>query len=546
LIPTATQPRRGRAGLARLLATAAALVLAAAAGCVRSSAPEAARLPHPSEAEAAAREVVAVESGAIAAPPVAREFRGAWVATVANIDWPSRTGLPVEQQKRELLAILDRAAELRLNAVVFQVRPAGDALYASPLEPWSEYLTGTMGRAPEPMYDPLAFAIEEAHRRGLELHAWFNPYRAGHPTARSAVAADHISRRRPDLVRRYGRYLWMDPGEPDVQDWTVQVVLDVVRRYDVDGVHLDDYFYPYRERDAGGREIPFPDDRSWAAYRATGGTLLRDDWRRDNVDRLIERLHREIRREKPWVRFGVSPFGIWRPGHPAQIRGFDPYAQIYADSRSWLVNGWLDYFAPQLYWPAAQREQSYPVLLEWWVSQNTHGRHIWPGNFSSRVIENGPRRWDAAEIVEQVRLTRAQQGSSGNIHFSMKSLMPGRGDLGQHLAAEAYSGPALVPASSWLSYAPPPRPAARVRADGADAARIELAPVEGGAAWLWVVQSLHGDEWRTQLVPGHVRAHRLEAAGATPLARVRVTAVNRIGVEGEPIELLLGDPSSPQ
>jgi uncharacterized lipoprotein YddW (UPF0748 family) len=196
-------------------------------------------------------------------------------------------GLSVERQQMELRAILDRAADLGLNAVLLQVRPAGDALYASPYEPWSEYLTGAMGRAPDPFYDPLEFAVEEAHRRGLELHAWFNPFRARHPSAKSPASADHISRARPGLVHRYGAQLWMDPS----------------------------------------------------------------DWRRENVNRFVERLYAEIKRQDPRVKFGVSPFGIWRPGHPAQIRGLDAYEEIFADARKWLSHGWLDYCTPQLYWP---------------------------------------------------------------------------------------------------------------------------------------------------------------------------------------------------
>src|SRR5688500_4792441 len=260
-------------------------------------------------------------------PAVAREFRGAWVASVANIDWPSRPGLTSEQQQAELLALLDRAAQLRLNAVILQVRPAADALYPSRLEPWSEYLTGEMGKAPVPFYDPLAFAVAEAHRRGLELHAWFNPFRARHASARSPVSRDHVSNTRRGLVKEYGRSLWLDPGEPEARRYSLSVIMDVVRRYDIDGVHIDDYFYPYRERDGSGRLISFPDDASWRRYRRSGGRLTRDDWRRRNVDLFVESVYTAMKREKPLVRFGVSPFGIWRPGSPPQVTGLDPYTE---------------------------------------------------------------------------------------------------------------------------------------------------------------------------------------------------------------------------
>ena len=223
-------------------------------------------------------------------PPVPREFRGVWVATVSNIDWPSKPGLSVEQQQQELHDILDRAQALHLNAVIFQVRPAGDAFYESPLEPWSEYLTGQQGRAPSPKWDPLAFAVREAHARGLELHAWFNPYRARNTGGSVSMAATHIARRMPSVVKRYGTLLWMDPGDDRVREHTTRVVLDVVKRYDIDGVHIDDYFYPYRQHDRMGRLIEFPDDASYTRYRNGGGELERDDWRRQNVDRWIEGL----------------------------------------------------------------------------------------------------------------------------------------------------------------------------------------------------------------------------------------------------------------
>ncbi|HEU4562410.1 MAG TPA: family 10 glycosylhydrolase, partial [Longimicrobium sp.] len=305
-------------------------------------------------------------AGTDVVPAVRREFRGVWIATVANIDWPSRPGLPADSQRAELIALLDRAQALKMNAIVFQIRPAGDALYRSQLEPWSEYLSGTQGTAPSDNYDPLEFAITESHRRGMQLHAWFNPYRARHTSAKTPEAANHLSRTNPDVVKRYGRYLWMDPGEPRVQDHSINVILDVVRRYDVDGVHIDDYFYPYPERDsASGRNIDFPDEPSWQRYQAGGGRLSRDDWRRNNVDTFVERMYREVHRVKPWVQVGISPFGIWRPGHPQQIvTGFDQYAAIYADARKWLREGWTDYFVPQLYWPIARTGQSYPVLLD--------------------------------------------------------------------------------------------------------------------------------------------------------------------------------------
>ncbi|MBU6410991.1 MAG: family 10 glycosylhydrolase, partial [Verrucomicrobia bacterium] len=269
------------------------------------------------------------QPAAVIPPPVAREFRGAWIATVANLDWPSKPGLPVAQQKTELIALLDRAAQLKLNAVIFQVRPMCDAMYASPLEPWSAYLTGVQGRAPQPFYDPLAFAIDEAHKRGLELHAWFNPFRVSSPQARLPLALDDIARTHPELVRHYGDLLWLDPGEPAARQHVLDVIMDVVKRYDVDGVQFDDYFYPYPQSDASGRELDFPDAASWRRFGAGRG-LTRGDWRRQNINRFIQSVYQNIKAVKPWVKFGVSPFGIWRPGNPPQIKGFDAYAKLYA------------------------------------------------------------------------------------------------------------------------------------------------------------------------------------------------------------------------
>ncbi len=494
-----------------------------------------------------------------APPAVPREFRAAWVASVSNIDWPSKPGLTTAQQQAELLAILDKLVELRMNAIVLQVRPAADALYQSSIEPWSDFLTGEMGRAPDPYYDPLTFATAEAHKRGLEMHVWINPYRAKHPATKS-VSANHISRSHPELVRKYGPFLWMDPGDPAVRARTTEVVLDLVRRYDIDGVHMDDYFYPYPETQRG-REIEFPDASTYLRYRQRGGRLARDDWRRENVDLLVKELYEGIHAVKPWVRFGVSPFGIWRPGYPASVRGFDQYAKLYADARKWFNEGWVDYFTPQLYWAVDRPEQRYPVLLEWWAEQNLKGRHLWPGNYTGKVAFTGASAWRTDEVLEQIRLTRAQPAATGNVHFSMKVFLDNPDSLNERLKKESYTGQALVPASPWLGRGAPAQPEIALRSDSASGYWVlDLKPGTNGAGTtngadgnggdgngdashptdldgaravqLWVVQTRTDAGWTTQVVPGAERLHVVGPRfGAAPLD-VRVTAVDRVGNAG--------------
>jgi uncharacterized lipoprotein YddW (UPF0748 family) len=454
-------------------------------------------------------------------PEPMREFRGAWIATVANTDWPSSKMLSTHEQKAELLAMLDRAAQLKLNVIIFQVRPACDAMYASRIEPWSEYLTGTMGKAPEPFYDPLAFAVEEAHKRGLELHAWFNPYRARLRSANSPTAANHISRTRPQLVRQYGDFLWLDPGEKEVQDYSLSVVLDVVKRYDVDGIHFDDYFYPYKAHDASGKDLDFPDDSSWQRFGA-GGKLSRDDWRRENVNLFVRRVYRSIKAAKPWVKFGVSPFGIWRPKYPLQIKGLDSYAALYADSRNWLANGWVDYFAPQLYWAIGPPDQSFPVLLRWWAEQNAKGRTLCAGMDSTKVS----RSWKPQEIVNQIRVARNQQGISGHIHWNMKSLMSNSA-FDEVLVKDVYQHAALMPPSPWLGRAQPVKPKLTVAAGNAGSQlEIRWTPGSSGKASLWLVQTRTGGKWTEEILPA-ARATRVWR-GAQPEV-VAVSAVNRNG-----------------
>lgn len=297
---------------------------------------------------ASACRTVQAPSAAGTAPAAEREFRAAWVATVANINWPSKPGLPVDSQKKEALALLDFLKSHHFNAVVFQVRPQADALYQSELEPWSYYLTGVQGKAPEPFYDPLQFWTEAAHQRGLELHVWLNPYRVHHPSG-GPVTETSLAKKKPELVVPLkGGYWWFDPSLPETKKHSTAVVMDLVRRYDIDGVHFDDYFYPYREYNKGE---DFPDSTSWAAYKARGGKMSRGDWRRDAVNSFISSLYTAIKKEKRQVKFGLSPFGIWRPGYPESACCFDQYDVLYADAKRWLNKGWIDYFSPQLYWP---------------------------------------------------------------------------------------------------------------------------------------------------------------------------------------------------
>ncbi len=480
-------------------------------------------------------------------PPIRREFRGVWVASVQNIDWPSQPGLSTQEQKDELLGILDRAVALRLNAVILQVRPAADALYASPYEPWSEYLTGQMGKAPNPWYDPLEFAVTEAHKRGLELHAWFNPYRAHHPSGRSRPSPNHISVTHPELVKRYGSMLWMDPGEQAVREHTIRVVLDVVQRYDIDGVHIDDYFYPYKEKDRRGRTIEFPDATSWRKYVRSGGRLSRDDWRRANVDSLIHQVYVGIKAAKPWVKFGISPFGVWRPGYPPATSGnaFDSFAELYGDSRKWVLNGWGDYFTPQLYWPIDRRELSFPVLLKWWVEQNANGRHIWPGNYLDKV--NGtPTGWPAQELLDQIAATRAQPGATGNVFFSMRSFVFGRDSLPEKLVAGPYASRTLVPASTWLDSVPPLSPIVRAGRDATTGAgTVSLQPQGSEPVWLWLVRTRIGTDWTTEVFPGLQRFLMIPRSASGAMAdELAVSAVDRNGNESAAV--LLGLQSPPE
>jgi uncharacterized lipoprotein YddW (UPF0748 family) len=473
-------------------------------------------------------------------PDAPREFRGVWVATVGNIDWPSKPALPTEQQKKEAIAILDRCADLNINAVILQVRPAADALYHSDLEPWSYYLTGEQGKAPSPYYDPLKFWIDEAHKRGIELHAWFNPYRAKAGSAKYALAPNHIANVHPELVREFNGWQWMDPGEPAARDWTVPVFMDVAKRYDVDALHIDDYFYPYPDY-LNGKD--FPDDDSYHRYEQVGGSLSRDDWRRDSINTTIRRIYQGLKKEKRWVQFGISPFGL---GHqrPAVVKGFDPYEKLYADTELWLQRGWCDYLTPQLYWKISSTSQPFELLLKFWVDANPKRRNIYAGLFTGKAAfpdEDTPstqptqpttrraRRstaWDVREILNQVKIARETPGASGAVHFSMKSLMNPAG-VASALKKDLYKDPALVPASPWLDNDPPPKPTVTAHASG-DGLHVTWTPGWGEKAFVWAVWEKRADGWKFHVYPSDARA--VDLPGATAVC---VSAVDRCGNESK-------------
>ena len=516
-------------GCASPLSTAQAGATAAAAPTTAAPSPEptAPAVPEPAAAPAAP-----TGGSPDAPPPIAREFRAAWVATVAHIDWPSRRGLTSAQQRAEMLDLLNKAQAIGLNAIALQVRPAADAIYPSTLEPWSEFLTGASGRAPDTPWDPLAEWVEQSHRRGLELHAWFNPYRARHSSAATPLAANHLANTDPGIVRRYGELLWMDPGEPRAAQRMVDVVLDVVQRYDIDGVHIDDYFYPYPLKDALGRDIPFPDEASW---QRAGAPADRAAWRRAQVDKLIERLHAAIHVAKPWVRFGISPFGLPRPDRrPPGITGFSQYDQLHADVERWLSEGWLDYLAPQLYWPIAQPAQSFPVLLDAWLRDNPRGRHIWAGLFTSRIGDR-QRPYTTQEVLDQIALVRERSANqplaAGHLHFSMAALAANRERIADRLRAGPYAQPALPPATPWLAEPPPAAPEVTVTPQQPPgAARVDWRAPAGGPPWRWVVlQVRRQGRWEVLHLPRPGVDHHMLDPGAE---RAVLQAVGRTGMPG--------------
>lgn len=380
------------------------------------------------------------------------ELRAVWIATVENIDWPSKPGLPAEKQKQELKDLLNLVKAYNMNTVVLQIRPAADAFYLSSIEPWSQWLTGMQGKAPEPNYDPLEYSIDECRKRGLDIHVWLNPYRALKDTSMHHAAYNHISIIHPEWLVTYGSTKYFDPGIPHVRDYFAHIVSDIVRRYDIDAVHLDDYFYPYRITG-----VEFPDDHSFALYGGEYSEDRRDDWRRNNVNLIIKQIHDSIKSIKAFVEFGISPFGVWRNASVDSAgsdtrAGQTNYDDLYADVIHWQKEGWVDYVAPQLYWNIGFQAADYKTLAEWW-NRNTYGCQLYIGHGIYRLApESKTESWRSSdEIVNQIKLNRTLGNIKGSLFYSAKFLAANPLDLKGALTRELYCYQAIQPVNKRIA-----------------------------------------------------------------------------------------------
>jgi uncharacterized lipoprotein YddW (UPF0748 family) len=450
-----------------------------------------------------------------------------WIATVWNIDWPSRKGLSPDQMRSELRALIQSARQARMNAIVLQVRSYSDAIYPSPLDPWSEFVTGTMGQAPGGGFDPLQFAIDECHRNGLQLHVWVNPFRAG---VVNTVASDkHISRRYPNSVRRIGTRLWADPGDPTARKFALDVVRDIVTRYDIDAIHYDDkgfYPYPAELRDWGGIS-EFPDEDT---FRRFGRRQSRTDWRRQNITSFLEESNQLIKSIRPQVMLGVSPFGIHKAGEPPGIIGTSAHDVLFTDCKQWLRRGLVDYMAPQLYWPIDSKGQPYEPLLRWWSQQNNGRRHMWPGLHTDK--------YSAEEIVNQILIARRTPGVTGHIHYSGRAILRNKGGVREALRQGPYAYDALVPLSPWLPSSTPPEPRGQIERVGGEL-RLRLEPGEGATRpFVYTVYARTGGQWSFATVPGTSGILPLPSGSASPTS-LFIAATDRLGNESRKVQVPL-------
>jgi uncharacterized lipoprotein YddW (UPF0748 family) len=472
------------------------------------------------------------------------EMRAIWVATVSNIDWPSSSKLSVEAQKREMIELLDLAKSYKLNTIVFQVRPSADAFYPSSIEPWSQWLNGEQGKAPEPFYDPLEFTISECRKRGIDIHVWLNPYRAVTDTA-NFVSEKHISKLHPEWFLTYGRTVYFDPGLPQTRDYVSNVVADIVRRYDIDAIHMDDYFYPYRIA-----KVEFPDDSSFARYGAAYPAAKRDDWRRENVNMIIKQLSDTIKAVKPWVEFGISPFGVWRniakdSLGSATKAGVTNYDDLFADILLWQKNGWIDYITPQIYWHIGFDLADYSVLADWW-SLNSYGCRLYIGQAPYRIAKNAAaREWRSSkEILRQLKLNRSFPEISGSMYFSAKVLRNNPLRLREKMTRDIYRYQALTPVNTRLQSVIPESPdMATMSVSGGN---INLSWKKAESSKSYVIYRFRNNRPADQSDPVNIITVTSDSSAVFPLKRnsdivnytYYITSRSKSNTESEPVRFL--------
>ncbi len=384
-----------------------------------------------------------------------RELRSAWITTFTNLDWPSKRGLSSTEQKAEFLNIINEFEENSINAVIGQVRASSDAFYKSELSPWSEWLTGTQGKAPDNGFDPLAFMVKECHDRNMEFHAWFNPFRAVSHVRFSSVSDDHITKKKPEWFFQYGNTMYYNPGIPEVRAYICDVVKEVVKNYDIDGVHFDDYFYPYSIE---GETIP--DDKEFKKYAR--GCQNIDDWRRDNINLLIQEVSQTIKATKSHVKFGVSPLAIWRnhkqdPDGSFTNSGQSSYDNLYCDTKLWIEENWVDYMAPQLYWSTSNQYANYNHLINWWTKHD-YDRHLYVGHAIYKLDTRNRHSFGTDELVKQVDISRKNGKVNGNIYFRAKAFVSNHQNFQKTISESIYRYPSLVPPMTWIDSVAPSEP----------------------------------------------------------------------------------------
>lgn len=358
--------------------------------------------------------------------PLPDKMKGVWIATVENIDYPSRPGLSVKEQKQEFVQLLDALKEAGINTIFMQVRPTADTFWPSNLDPWSAYLTSTQGKKPGMFYDPLKFMVAQAHKRGMAFHAWLNPYRVTN-IMKVELAEKSFARKHPEIIVEYGGKLYYNPARRESIEHNLKIVKELLNNYHIDGIHFDDYFYPYPVK-KNGNDVDFPDAADYAGYKSEGGTMSKEDWRRENVNLLVHQIHDTVKTERPDAAFGISPFGIWRNKSEdvpdgSDTSAFQCYEKLYADTRYWIQNGWVDYIMPQLYWHYGHKTAPYGLLLDWWdkeVQKYGKGKVKLYIGLALYKHSDGDKNWKKGELEKQLEDIEARTTVSGGVFFSAR------------------------------------------------------------------------------------------------------------------------------